>query len=96
MSSLLNTAKSIIANTPALSHWTDAIIEAKVKLYRSRSENFLRLSIERDAREIATNPMVIDSLPEELRDAARPPQEEAPKAKAKQRPKAKAKRAVSV
>lgn len=93
MSSLLNTAKEIISNTPVLAHWTEEIIKAKVRLYRSRSENFLRLSIERDAREINTNPMVIDSLPEELRDAARPPQE-APKAKAP-KAKAKSKRAIA-
>ena len=99
MSTLLYTAKAIIASTPALAHWSDEIIAAKVRLYRSRSEQWLRASIEKDASLIASNPIVVDSLPEHLREAARPPQVEAaveepkkPKAKAK----AKAKRAVSV
>jgi len=98
MSNLLAIAKSIIASTPALSHWTDEVISAKVRLYRSRSEAWLRASIEKDASLIATHAVVIDSLPEHLREAARPPQEEVMevKPKAKSRPKAKNNRSVEV
>lgn len=83
MSTLFNAAKSIIASTPALSHWSEEIVKAKVKLYRARTEAWLTKSIERDAKEINTNPMVIDSLPEELRDAARTPKAVVKQTKAK-------------
>lgn len=95
MNSMLTLALNTVASFPTLAHWSEEIVKAKVRLYRARSEKWLVASIAKDAELIGSNAAVIDSLPSELRDAARPPKAavKATKAKAKaSRPK----RAVKV
>ena len=95
MNTMLTLALNTVASTPALAHWSEEVVKAKVRLYRARSEKWLIASIQKDAELIGSNEAVIESLPENLRDAARPPKAavKAPKAKAKA---TKPKRAVKV